>query len=149
LRYVLSGGETANAAIFQGLKWAAYLKDWEGPEPGERPTGYILILSDPGVAEKVRWDHGIAAQTIMLGAAAMGLGGCILGSVDFPGVLERLGVGDGLRGELCVALGHPAEEVRIEPLPDDGSIRYWRDEAGVHHVPKRGLDDLVAAKLED
>ena len=44
---------------------------------------------------------------------------------------------------LVLALGTPAEEVVIEPLPEDGSIRYWRDDKGVHHVPKRDLKDLI------
>jgi hypothetical protein len=36
--------------------------------------------------------------------------------------------------------------VRITPLPADGSIRYWRDEAGTHFVPKRSLEELVLEK---
>jgi hypothetical protein len=31
----------------------------------------------------------------------------------------------------------------LERLNDDGNIRYYRDEAGVHHVPKRGLDEVL------
>jgi hypothetical protein len=42
-----------------------------------------------------------------------------------------------------IALGVPQETVAIEPLPEDGSIKYWRDEANVHHVPKRALEDII------
>ena len=47
--------------------------------------------------------------------------------------------------KLVCAFGLPAEEVRLEPLSasPDGSIKYWRDDAGVHHVPKRSLEDVL------
>jgi predicted DNA-binding protein (UPF0278 family) len=31
----------------------------------------------------------------------------------------------------------------IEIVGSDNSIRYWRDSAGVHHVPKRKLRDII------
>jgi len=42
-----------------------------------------------------------------------------------------------------IALGKPAETCLIEPLGQDGDIRYYRDAEGIHHVPKRSLDDLI------
>jgi hypothetical protein len=33
--------------------------------------------------------------------------------------------------------------VVIEPLGTDGDTRYWRDSQGVHHVPKRSLDEII------
>ena len=42
-----------------------------------------------------------------------------------------------------LALGEPVETVMIEPLNADGDIKYWRDEQQVHHVPKRGLADVI------
>jgi len=44
---------------------------------------------------------------------------------------------------LVLALGKPAETIIIEPMPASGSTAYWRDEHGVHHVPKRALEDLI------
>ena len=34
-------------------------------------------------------------------------------------------------------------KVVIDPVGPEGDIRYYRDGDGVHHVPKRSLDDLV------
>ena len=71
-----------NARIFESLTWAAYLKVWPGPEEGERPSGYIVILGDTKISRSFFCDHGIAAQSIMLGAVEMGLGGCIIGAIN-------------------------------------------------------------------
>jgi len=40
-------------------------------------------------------------------------------------------------------LGKPKEKIVIEPMTSAGNIKYWRDEQGVHHVPKRSLDEII------
>lgn len=44
---------------------------------------------------------------------------------------------------LVVALGKPKETVKLETVGPDGDTKYWRDENGVHHVPKRLLEDVI------
>jgi len=143
LKYILSADPDTNAAIFSHLRWAGYLADWNGPEEGERPSAYVVILLDHDVADSAGVDHGIAAQSILLGATEKGLGGCIIASVDRDAVRRALDIPGRYEILLVLALGRPGEEVRVEEVGPDGSIRYWRDAGDVHHVPKRALDDLI------
>lgn len=146
LKFILSTDPDQNARIFPFLRWAAYLTGWSGPSDTERATAYIVILQDTHVAPSLNCDHGIAAQTILLGAAEAGLGGCIVGSVEKEGLGHQLSLPDHLQILLVLALGSPAEEVRLETVRPDHDVRYWRDADGIHHVPKRSLDEIIVAQ---
>jgi len=143
LRYILSCDPAKNALIFPHLAWAAYLKEWSGPGEGERPSAYIIILEDKRIAHPLRCDHGIAAQSILLGATEKGLGGCIIGAVEKKGLRRALEIPERYEILLVLALGKPREKVLIEDVGSNGDIKYWRDSEGVHHVPKRRLDDII------
>jgi len=143
LKYYLASDEQTNNLIFPTLGWAGYLPEWPGPEEGERPAAYIIILLDKQIAPRVNCDHGIAAQSILLGATERGLGGCIINSIRREKLHLALKIPPTYEILLVIALGKPKERVELEPLPADGDIRYWRNAEGVHHVPKRGLDDLI------
>ncbi|WP_322506872.1 nitroreductase family protein [Anaerolinea sp.] len=143
LRYYLSCDPETNAKIFPTLAWAGYLRDWPGPEEGERPSAYIIILLDTEISKNAGCDHGIAAQSILLGATERELGGCIIASIQRDALRAALDIDPRYEILLVLALGKPKETVVIEPLPPDGDIRYWRTPDGAHHVPKRSLDDLI------
>jgi len=144
LRYILSVDPQKNQDIFPCLAWAAYLKDWNGPMEGERPSGYIIILIDSENAnDYVGYDCGIASQSILLGAIEKGLAGCMIASIKRQQLRSLLNIGDRFKILLVIAIGEPKEEVVIETVGSDNSIRYWRDSADVHHVPKRNLKDIV------
>lgn len=143
LRFLLSCDAERNALIFKHLGWAGYLKNWGGPVEGERPSGYILILGDTDISPNFGCDHGIAAQSILLGATEKGLGGCIIGTVQRPALQEALKIPAHLEILLAIALGKPKENVMIEPLGPGGDIKYYRDEAQNHHVPKRSIEDVI------
>jgi nitroreductase len=143
LRYILSCDPARNSIIFSHLAWAAYLKDWPGPSEGDRPAAYVVVLEDTRLGHPLRCDHGIAAQSILLGAVEMGLGGCMIGSVDKKGLRQSLEIPDGLEILLVLALGRPKETVVLEAVGADGDIKYWRDSDGGHHVPKRALNEII------
>jgi nitroreductase len=146
LKYILSNQHAVNELIFSQLAWAGYLKDWPGPGEGERPAAYILLLADRKISRAIDCDHGIAAQSIMLGAAEICLGGCILSSIDREKVSEALDIPSDLEILLAIALGKPKEKVILEEMPEDGDFKYWRDAEGRHHVPKRSLSEIVLAE---
>lgn len=143
LKYILSSDAETNARIFPTLAWAGYLADWGGPPEGERPSAYIVVLGDTEIAPTFGIDHGIAAQSIMLGAAERGYGGCMIASIRKEALRAALEIPDRYEVLLVLALGKPKEQVQIDPVGPDGSIRYWRDAAQVHHVPKRALDEII------
>lgn len=143
LKYLLSWEPRRNADIFSCLAWAGYLKDWPGPVEGERPAAYIIVLGDTDISKNFGCDHGIAAQSILLGARAQGLGGCILGSIQRDRLRELLRIPEKLDILLVIALGQPKETVVLEEVAPGGDIKYWRDDQGVHHVPKRRLEDII------
>ncbi|MFW6043798.1 MAG: nitroreductase family protein [Marinilabiliaceae bacterium] len=142
LKFFISCDAETNARIFPTLSWAGYLKEWKGPAEGERPSAYIIIFNDTTISDNYFCDDGIAAQSILLGAVEQGFGGCIVGSVDRLKLTEELNVPSHLRIVEVIALGKPREEVSIEEMKD-GDIKYWRDKAGVHHVPKRPLEEII------
>lgn len=144
LRFKAVNDPENNLKVFETLSWAGLLKEWKGPSEGERPTAYIIILTDLSVANNMKIDVGIAAQTIMLGAAEKGIGGCMLGSIKKEILAESLGIDlHKYSIDLVLALGSPDEEVRIVDLPENGSTAYYRDENDVHCVPKRSVEDLI------
>ena len=149
LKYILSCDAQTNAQIFENLAWAGYLKDWSGPEEGERPGAYIVILGDKDVAPQFFVDHGIACQTMLIGAVDKGLGGCIIQSISREKLSKALDIPDHFDILLVLALGKPKEVVQVDYIDPDGDIKYWRDAAGVHHVPKRKLEDIIVKQYGD
>ena len=143
LKYILSFDKKKNELIFPHLRWAAYFKDWAGPKETERPSAYIIILGDTSIFKQFWCDHGIAAQSILLGAVEKGLGGCMIVSLDHQGLRSSLKINPQYEILMVLALGKPKEKVIIEKVGPDGNIKYWRDKQNRHHVPKRSLDEII------
>lgn len=144
IKLMLINNETDNAKVFETLGWAGMLKDWPGPIEGERPVSYIIVLDDLSLGKDKAVDVGIISQTLLLGAADKGLGGCMLGNINRPMLATALHIDlEKYAIELVIALGKPKETVVIEEMTPETGNRYYRDENGVHHVPKRLLSDLI------
>ena len=145
LKYALVSSREMCASIYPFLGWAGYLPEWSGPESGERPAAYIVVLGDTELVaapEDMHIDVGIAAQTIMLGAAEHGLGGCMMGAINRERIRSVLAIPSTLHIHLVLALGRPVEEVKLVSM-SNGCVKYWRDDSAVHHVPKRALHDII------
>lgn len=142
LKYIYLNTPKDCARVFPYLAWAAYILDWQGPEKGERPTAYIIILGDKTISDVFGVDHGIAAHSILLGATEEGLGGCIIASIKRDELCEEFSIPDKYEVLLIVALGKPVENVIIEDIRED-DVKYWRDKDKNHHVPKRSLKDII------
>jgi nitroreductase len=143
IKFMVSCDPEQNGRIFPTIAWAASLKDWNGPVEGERPTGYVIILGDTEISKGFGVNHGIAAQSILLGAVEKGLGGCMIGSISRDRLRKELEISERYEILLIVALGTPGEKVVLEDAEPGGEVTYYRDDEDVHHVPKRTLDELI------
>lgn len=146
LKYMIVTEPKLRARIFNMVKWAGYLKDWPGPVEGERPSAFVVCLLDrklcPGPEREAFFDLGIATQNLLLGAAEKGIYGCRIAAFSRD-ISKILYLDPRFKVMLVLALGYPAEKVVLEKMKANGDIRYWRDKDGVHHVPKRSLDDIL------
>ena len=126
LRYIIVDEKTGKDRLFPLLRWARHLKDWPGPAQSERPSAYLVQLTDTRIAPSLLCDCGLQLQAITLGAAALGL-------EDFYKV------------EYVLALGYSAETVRLEDLAPGADYSYYRLPDSTHVVPKRPLGELIVA----
>lgn len=146
LKYYLACDAETVGKIQPLTRWARNLPELNLPHEGMRPTAFIVICQDKSVSDSLarfQKDVGIAAQTILLAAAEMGLGGCMIGNFQAGDVKEVLGLDGNLVPVLVVAVGKPAEEVVLTEIGPGESTPYYRDENDVHYVPKRKLEDVV------
>ena len=147
-QYMMINTPELCAKVFPFLGWAGYLTDWKGPVEGERPSAYILCLLNrqrrKGSESEAQFDLGVATQNLLLGAMEKRIGGCRIGAFN-PQLASLFDMPDHLQLSLIIALGKPRETVILEECKNDEDIRYWRDEHGVHHVPKRTLESCLVS----
>jgi len=130
------------AKVFPLVSWAGYIAPEGDPPEGQRPTAYILILLNRDkTPDDARHDAAAAAMNMIYAALAEGIGSCWMGAINRPGLKELLAVPDNCEIDTLLALGRPAESPVVEPFA--GSVKYWKDEAGVLHVPKRALGEVM------
>lgn len=149
LRYRLVTDLGECAAVYDTLAWAGYYKDWDGPEPGRRPTAYLVQCLDTRLTTTCLCDDGLQLEAITLGATAMGLGCCIIKAFNAKALSEALALPEELQARYVVAVGKPAETVALDTTngSPDASIVYYCDANDVHHVPKRPLEELIISSL--
>ena len=127
--------------IFPHLRWAGYIAPEGDPPQGMRPAAYIVLVANPDINKNWQHDFGAAAENIMLCAVEMGIGSCWLGSINRKKIKEILNIPDDREVDTLIALGYPKEKSVVEE--EKGSIKYWKDENKVMHVPKRALSEIM------
>jgi nitroreductase len=148
LKYLVLNQKKDTDFVFERLKWAWYLKDWNGPSIKERPPAYIIMLLDKNIHDNAMIDAGIASQTILLGAVEKCLGGCIIRTANRYEIHKHFNLPDNLEIILVIALGEPAQTVKLTKVDPSGNIEYFEDENQVHYVPKRSFAEIVINKPE-
>ena len=146
LKYRLVWQKEEVARLQEKTNWAKALTSITLPHPGMCPTAFIVICQDTGIdtsLQRYQKDVGIVAQTMLLGAVEMGLGGCMIGNFNAGEVRQVLALPEAMAPLLVVAIGEPAETVVLTEVGPDGSVQYYRDEQDVHYVPKRSLEDIL------
>ena len=141
LAYFLVTEKKPCAQVFEAVRWAGYIEPKWTPDEQERPTAYIVVLVNDTKNPYFQRDVGFATENIVLTAEAEGLGSCILCNIDKEKIQHILKIPKPHSVDSVIALGYKAETSVTEEFHD--SVKYWRDEQGVLHVPKRKLDDIV------
>jgi nitroreductase len=142
LLFIAVDDEATRREVFSCARWAGYITPAGNPLPGHEPTAYII----PAVDLRVRrsgfdLDLGAAVENMILAAWSEGIGSCWIGALDVDGVRRAVGFPETHRLTCLLALGYPAETPVIEEF--GGSVKYWKDDAGVLHVPKKRLADVL------
>ncbi|KPU42808.1 coenzyme F420:L-glutamate ligase [Oxobacter pfennigii] len=144
LKYIIVTEKTLTDIIFTATSWAGYIRPTHNPQENERPVAYIVPLVDSEI-KNTNYDNdaGAAIQTILLTAYEEGIASCWLGAINKEIIKNTLEIPDKYIIHSLIALGYPAESPEVVKVGEDGSIKYYKDESGVLHVPKRCLDDVL------
>lgn len=146
LKYKICADPETVKKIRPLTRWAGYIKDKKLPPDGKEPTAFIVICHDRSIGAVTpftQMDVGICAQTINLAAREAGFSVCMIGSFERDAVKALLALDECIDPSLIIAVGAPLEEPVICSVGADGSIRYFRDSADLHFVPKRSLEEIL------
>jgi nitroreductase len=141
LEYIIVTEKKLCAQLFETLGWAAYIQPKWTPSEYERPPAYIVVLVKDIKNPYYQRDVGFATENIVLAAEAEGLGSCILCNINREKIQNIFKIPQTITVDSVIALGYKAEKSVVEDMND--SVKYWRDEHDVLHVPKRKLDDII------
>ena len=149
LKYILVNTVDGKARVLKQVSFAAKLSTLKLPHRGSEPMAYIVICQDEQISKSETGflrDVGIVAQSITLAATELGLGACMLGYFSPDKLRQALDLSENLKPQLVISLGKSVEDIRIVDIEEGESTDYYRDEAGIHYVPKRKLDDLIITR---
>ena len=120
LRYYLIHTQEELDLLQPLTNWARALPELTLPHPGHCPTGFVVICQDTNLNPSIprfQKDIGIVAQTMLLAAVEMGLGGCMIGNYDAGKVKAALNLAENLAPVLIA--------VSYTHLPFPYSVGIW------------------------
>ncbi len=143
VKYAIVHSKEMTDKLFELTKWAGYLAPHYNPKEDERPTAYIVMLTDSNIRESgCDMDVGAAAQSIILSAYNDGVGTCWIASVDREKTSHLLNLSDNLKVSCVIALGYMAETPK-EAEVTNGDIKYYLDDTNTLCVPKRSIEEVT------
>jgi len=101
----------------------------------------VILINKERSSKWVDIDVGTAFENILLAAWGLGIGGCVIGSVNKENLRTILNVPAEYDIALAVALGYKVHESYVED--NDDTVKYSMDEQGNFHVPKRPLKKVI------
>ncbi|MBO5882764.1 MAG: nitroreductase family protein [Alistipes sp.] len=126
--------------ILKHIRLGGALPELHLPFKGTEPNAFIVVCATVEDSHYVSVDMGIVAQSMLLAATEMGLGGICIGAFDHAEIKEALALPyDPL---LVIAIGRPAERIELVECNEGDSLTYYR-EGNTHYVPKIKVDDLI------
>jgi len=143
LEYLIIDDEDLKKKVFPNIAWAGYIKPEGDPGKGERPAAYIIILADKKINPAPERDIGASVENMNLVAEEEGIGCCWIGAFKAKEINNIISVPVNLSAELILAIGYPLEKPVSEDIEKGSSIKYYKDESGTLHVPKRKLEDIL------
>ena len=126
--------------VLQHIRLGGALPELHLPFAGTEPRAFVVICSTVPDSHYVSVDLGIVAQSMLLRATELGLGGICIGAFDHAELKQKLGLR--LEPLLVLAIGRPKEHIELRSCSEGDSLTYYREE-GVHYVPKIKVDDLI------
>ncbi len=142
LKYIIVDQDEKVKSVFELVKWAAYIAPNGTPEENQRPVAFIAVLADTHIRKSgYELDAGAAIQNILLTAKEEGIGSCWMGAIDRVKIGEVLKIHERFTLISVIALGYEGETPIAEN--ETGSMKYYKDEEDILHVPKRKLSDII------
>lgn len=132
-------------SVLKHIRLGGALPELHLPFAGTEPRAFIVICATVEESKYVDMDLGIVAQSMLLQAVEMGLGGICIGAFDHAEIREVLDLP--YEPLLVLAIGRPKEHIEIRACGAGDSLTYYRED-GVHYVPKIRVDDLILQKTK-
>ncbi|MBQ5404426.1 MAG: nitroreductase family protein [Bacteroidales bacterium] len=141
LRFKIVTKETGAETVLKNIKLGGMLPQLNLPLKGTEPNAFIIVCSNAQESRYIDIDLGISLQSMLLKAVEIGLNGIIICAFDKDAIKEAFNLE--YNPLAILAIGKSAEKFRLEEISKDQSKKYYRDENGVHIVPKVKLEDLI------